>query len=126
MRRESDNKIVLIDFGAVKQIQPQESTEQENFTVAIGTRGYAPAEQYAGHPTFCSDIYALGMIGIQALTGIPPYQLSPSESGDIMWRNLVTVKEEFAQVLDKMVRYHFAARYQSAAEALEDLEKIEV
>jgi hypothetical protein len=38
----------------------------------------------------------------------------------------VTVKEEFAQVLDKMVRYHFAARYQSAAEALEDLEKIEV
>ena len=126
MRRESDNKIVLIDFGAVKQIQPQEQTDQENFTVAIGTRGYAPAEQYAGHPAFCSDIYALGMIAIQALTGIPPYQLSPSESGDIMWRNLATVKEEFAQILDKMVRYHFAARYQSAAEVLEDLEKIEV
>jgi CHASE2 domain-containing sensor protein/tRNA A-37 threonylcarbamoyl transferase component Bud32 len=124
MRRQSDNQIFLIDFGAVKQIQPLEPTDQENFTVAIGTRGYAPAEQYAGHPALCSDIYALGMIGIQALTGIPPYQLSHSDSGDIIWRHLVTVREEFAVILEKMVRYHFAARYQSAAEVLEDLRRI--
>ena len=124
MRRESDNQLFLIDFGAVKQIQPQEPTDQENYTVAIGTRGYAPAEQYAGHPTLSSDIYALGMIGIQALTGIPPYQLGHSESGDVIWRHLVTVREEFAVVLEKMVRYHFAARYQSAAEVLEDLQRI--
>ena len=124
MRRESDNQLFLIDFGAVKQIQPQEPTDQENYTVAIGTRGYAPAEQYAGHPTLSSDIYALGMIGIQALTGIPPYQLGHSESGDVIWRHLVSVGEEFAAVLEKMVRYHFAARYQSAAEVLEDLQRI--
>lgn len=124
MRRESDNQLFLIDFGAVKQIRPQEPTDQENYTVAIGTRGYAPAEQYAGHPTLSSDIYALGMIGIQALTGIPPYQLGHSESGDVIWRHLVTVREEFAVILEKMVRYHFAARYQSAAEVLEDLQRI--
>jgi CHASE2 domain-containing sensor protein/tRNA A-37 threonylcarbamoyl transferase component Bud32 len=124
MRRESDNQLFLIDFGAVKQIQPQEPTDQENYTVAIGTRGYAPAEQYAGHPTLSSDIYALGMIGIQALTGIPPYQLGHSESGDVIWRHLVTVREEFAVILEKMVRYHFAARYQSAAEVLDDLQRI--
>lgn len=124
MRRESDNQLFLIDFGAVKQIQPQEPTDQENYTVAIGTRGYAPAEQYAGHPTLSSDIYALGMIGIQALTGIPPYQLGHSESGDVIWRHLVTVREEYAVILEKMVRYHFAARYQSAAEVLEDLQRI--
>jgi CHASE2 domain-containing sensor protein/tRNA A-37 threonylcarbamoyl transferase component Bud32 len=124
MRRESDNQLFLIDFGAVKQIQPQEPTDQENYTVAIGTRGYAPAEQYAGHPTLSSDIYALGMIGIQALTGIPPYQLGHSESGDVIWRHLVTVREEFAVILEKMVRYHFAARYQSAADVLDDLQRI--
>jgi tRNA A-37 threonylcarbamoyl transferase component Bud32 len=124
MRRESDNQLFLIDFGAVKQIQPQEPTDQENYTVAIGTRGYAPAEQYAGHPTLSSDIYALGMIGIQALTGIPPYQLGHSESGDVIWRHLATVREEFAVILEKMVRYHFAARYQSAAEVLDDLQRI--
>ena len=125
MRRSHDDKIVLIDFGAVKQIQPQEQMDKEGNTVAIGTRGYAPPEQYAGHPNFSSDIYALGMIGIQALTGIPPHQLKPSEeTGDISWRHLANVSEEIGQIVDKMVRYHFPARYQTAAAVLEDLRKI--
>jgi CHASE2 domain-containing sensor protein len=125
MRRHHDNKIVLIDFGAVKQIQPQEQMDKEGNTVAIGTRGYAPPEQYAGHPNFSSDIYALGMIGIQALTGIPPHQLKPSEeTGDISWRHLANVNEEIGQIVDKMVRYHFPSRYQTAAAVLEDLRKI--
>lgn len=125
MRRHHDNKVVLIDFGAVKQIQPQEQTDKEGNTVAIGTRGYAPPEQYAGHPNFSSDIYALGMIGIQALTGIPPHQLKPSEeTGDISWRHLANVNEEMGRIVDKMVRYHFPSRYQTAAAVLEDLRKI--
>jgi CHASE2 domain-containing sensor protein/tRNA A-37 threonylcarbamoyl transferase component Bud32 len=130
MRRHADNKIVLIDFGAVKQIHPQEQTDQESYTVAVGTRGYAPPEQYAGHPMFCSDIYAMGMIGIQAITGIPTHQFSLSETGDISWRHLANVgkdiSEKFADILEKMVRYHFAARYQSATEVMEALEKLEV
>ena len=125
MRRHLDNKIVLIDFGAVKQIQPQEQMDKEGNTVAIGTRGYAPPEQYAGHPNFSSDIYALGMIGIQALTGIPTHQLKPSEeTGDISWRDLANVSEEIGQIVDKMVRYHFPARYQTASAVLEDLKKL--
>lgn len=125
MRRHHDGKLFLIDFGAVKQIQPQERTDQESFTVAIGTRGYAPPEQYAGHPSFSSDIYALGMIGIQAITGIPPHQLTLSpDTGDISWRHLANVREEFALIIDKMVRYHFPARYQSAASVLEDLRQL--
>ena len=126
MRRELDNQFVLIDFGAVKQIQPLQG-EQESLTVAIGTRGYAPPEQLAGHPSFSSDIYALGMIAIQAVTGISTYQLPLSpETGDITWRHLANVSEEFAQIIEKMVRYHFADRYQRAAEVLEALEIFKV
>lgn len=125
MRRELDGQLVLIDFGAVKQIQPPEQADKEGFTVAIGTRGYAPPEQYAGHPSFSSDIYALGMIGIQAVTGIATHQLPFSaETGELTWRDLANVSEEFAEILDKMVRYHFAARYQSAAGAMEALQQI--
>ena len=125
MRRHHDNKVVLIDFGAVKQIQPQHRSDQEEITVAIGTRGYAPPEQYAGHPSFSSDIYALGMIGIQGLTGIAPSQLKLSEeTGDISWRHLANVSPELAQIIDQMVRYHFPARYQTATEVLEHLRKI--
>jgi serine/threonine protein kinase len=123
IRRQADGKVVLIDFGAVKQIQPQDQNDQEGATVAIGTRGYAPPEQYAGHPSFSSDIYALGMIGIQALTGITPHQLPVSlETGDINWRHLANVSEEFGQILEKMVRYHFVERYQSVAVVLKELE----
>ena len=125
MRRELDGQLVLIDFGAVKQIQPPEQADKEGFTVAIGTRGYAPPEQYAGHPSFSSDIYAVGMIGIQALTGIATHQLPFSaETGELTWRDLANVSEEFAEILDKMVRYHFAARYQSAAGVMEALQQI--
>lgn len=124
MRSELDDKFVLIDFGAVKQIQPQERPDQEGQTVAIGTRGYAPAEQYAGHPSFSSDIYALGMIGVQAVTGIFPHQLTVSETGDVSWRHLANVSEEFGLILEKMVRYHFPERYQSAAVVMEELQRL--
>ncbi len=124
IRNSQDNNLVLIDFGAVKKMQPP-SNETELATVAIGTRGYAAPEQLAGHPRLSSDIYALGMIGIQALTGVPPQALEINpDTGNVEWRHLVTVSDKLAHILDKMVCYHFNERYQSAAEVLEDLSKL--
>ena len=126
IRRHQDGRLVLIDFGAVKEIQPQEVSEQE-LTVVIGTRGYTPPEQVHGRPRVTSDIYALGMIAIQALTGIHPNQLPQDViTGDICWRHLTVVGEEFGQILDKMVRYHFVERYQSATEVLQDLKRLAI
>lgn len=125
IRSAQDHRLVLIDFGAVKLMQPANSEQTELATVAIGTRGYAPPEQFAGHPRLCSDIYALGMIAIQALTGILPQELHPDpETGNIIWRSQAQVSEEFAAILDKMVRYHFSDRYQSASTVLEELKSI--
>ncbi|MBD2447116.1 CHASE2 domain-containing protein [Nostoc sp. FACHB-152] len=125
IRSNQDNRLVLIDFGAVKLMQPQTSEQTELATVAIGTRGYAPPEQFAGHPRLSSDIYALGMIAIQAITGIQPQELQPDpETGNVMWRHRVQINEELAVILDKMVRYHFSDRYQSAAAVLQDLNQI--
>ncbi|MBD2360482.1 CHASE2 domain-containing protein [Anabaena minutissima FACHB-250] len=125
IRSAKDNRLVLIDFGAVKLMQPVSSEETELATVAIGTRGYAPPEQFAGHPRLASDIYALGMMGIQALTGISPQELQPDpETGNVMWREAAEVSVELAEILDKMVRYHFSDRYQSANAVLQDLKQI--
>jgi CHASE2 domain-containing sensor protein/predicted Ser/Thr protein kinase len=124
IRCAQNNRLVLIDFGAVKLMQPPSSEQTELATVAIGTRGYAPPEQFAGHPRLCSDIYALGMIAIQAITGIPPQELHPDpETGNVMWRQTVQVSEELAAILDKMVCYHFSDRYQSATAVLQDLKR---
>ncbi|MBD2295280.1 CHASE2 domain-containing protein [Anabaena sphaerica FACHB-251] len=122
MRSTQDNRLVLIDFGAVKLIQPRIDEATELATVAIGTRGYSPPEQFAGHPRLSSDIYALGIIGIQAITGIPPQELPVNpETGNIMWRQRTNVSDELGAILDKMVCYHFGDRYQSATAVLQDL-----
>ncbi|WP_341733496.1 serine/threonine-protein kinase [Microcoleus sp. EPA2] len=125
MRRRQDGKIVLIDFGAVREINQLIVNVNGNVTttIAIGTPGYAPSEQAKGKPKLCSDVYAVGMIGIQALTGIPPHQLQEDpRTGEVIWRQLVPrVDSRFADVLDKMVRDHFSQRYQNAGEALQAL-----
>lgn len=122
IRRKEDNKLVLIDFGAVKQIQPQSGTEREDRTVAVGTTGYSPPEQLYGQPKLNSDIYALGMVGIQALIGIDPSQLEKDPAtGEVVWRDRTQVSQGVAAIVNKMVRYNFAERYQSATQVLHDL-----
>jgi eukaryotic-like serine/threonine-protein kinase len=124
MRRRQDGKIVLIDFGAVKEISTLTANErgETTATIAIGTPGYMPSEQSLGRPRFCSDLYAVGMLAIYALTGIPPYELPKDPTdGEVIWRNWAKVSDGLAEVLSKMVRYHFNQRYQTAAEVLQAL-----
>lgn len=127
IRRKSDGKIVLIDFGAVKEIRTQIVAEpgQSSFTVGIGTQGYTPAEQLAGKPRFCSDIYALGITAIQALTGLQPSQMAEDpDTSELMWQEHVTISPGLSFILDRMVRYHYSQRYQSAVDVLNALQKI--
>ncbi|WP_193199710.1 protein kinase domain-containing protein [Nostoc sp. MG11] len=126
IRRDYDGKLVLIDFGAVKQMQTQVAADSQiAATVAIGTPGYMPAEQAQGKPRHNSDIYALGMIAIQALTGILPSQLQENlETGEVVWQNQTQVSLRLAEVVQKMVRYHYRDRYQSATEVLQDLREL--
>ena len=122
IRREADYKLVLVDFGAVKQLRSPLVMVggQQTATVAIGTPGYMPTEQGQGKPRPNSDIYALGIIAIQALTGVPASQLQEDpDTGEINWQHLIPVNPELVAILTKMVRYHFKERYQTATEALQ-------
>jgi eukaryotic-like serine/threonine-protein kinase len=124
IRRQQDGKIVLIDFGAVKEIGTLivNAQGQTSLTIAIGTPGYMPSEQAKGKPKPCSDVYAVGMIGIQALTGKTPDTLPEDpNTGEVVWRNQAQVSNNLANILDKMVRDHFSRRYQNANEALQAL-----
>jgi formylglycine-generating enzyme required for sulfatase activity/tRNA A-37 threonylcarbamoyl transferase component Bud32 len=122
LMRRQDGKIVLIDFGAVKVISTivLNAQKQTSLTIAIGTPGYMPSEQAKGKPRFASDIHAVGMIGIQALTGEHPFNLrEDTQTGEVIWRNQAQVSNNLANVLDKMVRDNFSQRYQNADEALQ-------
>lgn len=122
MRRQ-DGRIVLIDFGAVKQISTSaiNAGGQAQPTVAIGTLGYMPPEQAQGRPRPCSDIYAVGAIAIQALVGESPINLEDLNSGQIIWRDRIEVSPRLGEVLDKMICPNLSDRYQSATEVLQAL-----
>lgn len=121
IRRRQDGKLFLIDFGAVKEIQSLITNAQEQFvtTVIVGTPGYMPSEQASGHPQLSSDVYAVGAIAIQALTGILPSQLHKDNNTlELIWRDRVQVSPSLASIIDRMVSYHSNQRYPSAVEAL--------
>ncbi|MBW4594179.1 MAG: CHASE2 domain-containing protein [Brasilonema angustatum HA4187-MV1] len=123
IRRDSDGKLVLIDFGAVKEVTTQvlDHSEQTAFTIGIGTRGYAPSEQCYGRPQYSSDIYAVGMIGIKALTGMAPHEIERDANGELKWVDKAYVSHSLSNILTKMVREDFQQRYQSASQALDAL-----
>lgn len=132
IRRRSDGQIVLIDFGAVKEISSLEITNSgETRSRTIYTEGYAPAEQIRGNPKFCSDIYSIGIVAIQALTGIHPNDIPQDpKTAEFIWhystpedRPALKVSKRLKKILTKMVRYHFKDRYQSAAAVLKAIQR---
>jgi serine/threonine-protein kinase len=123
IRRLCDGKLVLIDFGVAHpidttQVKPRVVPIQRAIApVAIPPLGYIPAEQFSGQLCPNSDLYALGAIAIQALTGLDPLQLQVNPStGQIDWQKQAAVSESLACVLNGMVRYDFRYRYQSATD----------
>ncbi|HIK44959.1 MAG TPA: serine/threonine protein kinase, partial [Leptolyngbyaceae cyanobacterium M65_K2018_010] len=127
IRRNQDKKLVLIDFGAVKDKVNATQTlgsEQTALTAyAIGTPGYAPPEQMAMRPVYASDIYALGVTCVYLLSGKAPRDLAYDPvTGELLWRDQVTVSDHFAQVLKKMLEISVRHRYPSAKAVLRDLE----
>ncbi|NET61606.1 MAG: serine/threonine protein kinase [Symploca sp. SIO2E6] len=127
MRRRVDGKLVLIDFGSVKKFTSV--VERQGIgTVMAGTPGYMPDEQAAGQPRFASDVYAVGMIGLECLTGSNPLSFSKSYStGQIEWpAEQLGLSKDFVAVLDKMIAPYFPHRYPSAVEALNALNRLSV
>lgn len=127
IRRKRDGKLCLIDFGAVKEIRTQlVNSELSSLTVGVGTQGYTPSEQLAGKPRLSSDIFALGMTAIHSLTGRAPTDLPEDISSlELRWEEYVNVRPGLRYVLKKMVRHYFYQRYQSVADVLQDLGRLD-
>ena len=125
IRRASDNQLFLIDFGAVQQIRSYTAPRPIGRPVKMRLCGYIPPEQLTGQAHPSSDLYALGMIAIEALTGLEAPQFPVDlDTGEAIWQHQQPVSEELVFVLNQMVRYNFKDRYQSATEALQALQQL--
>jgi len=127
IRRQTDKKLVLIDFGAVKNdvnsVLAASSSPQTALTnFAIGTAVFAPPEQMAMRPVYASDLYALGMTSIYLLTGMSLKDIECNhQTGEMDWQKYVTVSDSFATVLKKMTELTIKYRYKTAVEVLDAL-----
>ncbi len=126
IRRAKDGKLVLIDFGAVKEVRQVANLGMKHLSasIGIGTPGYMPTEQAIGFPRLASDVYAVGAIGIQCLTGQAPHELFDEGVLALRWQHLCRVSAGLAMVLEKMVAQQPHERYENgmvAAEAIDQL-----
>ncbi len=126
IRRVSDGKLVLIDFGSIQPVDFGTDTELPIYRIPVTSLGYIPPEQFIGQTQLSSDIYALGMIAIQALTGLTPLQLQVDpRSNEIIWRTKDTeVSDYLAMVISRMIRYSHQNRFQTVAEVYQALKQI--
>ncbi|MGA7934570.1 MAG: serine/threonine-protein kinase [Kovacikia sp.] len=127
IRCKDDGRLVLIDFGAVKekiaQVSDGSSALRHSTTQFVGTVGFASPEQLASRPIYSSDIYALGVTCLYLLTGKPPLEFDYEFiSGELRWKDHLTVSEHFGNILTKMLKVAPRDRYQSPKEILRALE----
>ncbi|MEA5513188.1 serine/threonine-protein kinase [Nodularia sp. UHCC 0506] len=126
IRRTSDGKLVLIDFGFIQSVDLGLSLELPIDEIPVTSLGYIPPEQFIGQTQPNSDIYALGMIAIQALTGREALQFKVDpQTNEIIWRTQDTsINDYLAAVLSHMIRYDCQERFQSAGEVLHILKQM--
>ena len=118
--QQRDHTPVLIDFGAVRETMGMKLTPQGQSTqsIVIGTPGYMPSEQAAGRAVFASDLYAMGLTAIYALTGKIPQELPTDPmTGEVQWRSYApTVSNGLAGILDRAIASHSRDRFTTAQE----------
>ncbi len=135
IRRKSDGKLVLIDFGGAKQVTQTSLARQ---ATVLYTIGYAPSEQMAGFVFPASDLYALGVTCVRLFTQCLPLQddsgqfddrIYDAMNSEWLWRNIlrekgITISDKLGKILDKLLQHLVKDRYQTAAEVLEDLNSL--
>jgi TPR repeat protein/serine/threonine protein kinase len=75
IRVTGDGRVKLLDFGVAQSSRPERAGESPSLRGAVGTIVYASPEQLFGGPiTTASDIYSLGAILYELLTGKAPFR----------------------------------------------------
>ncbi len=120
--RRRDQRLALIDFGAVQFHTPDDEISPNTRPTIVGTAGYMPLEQMMGKTVPATDIYALAATTIHLLSRRHPADL-PVAGMAMQFQEFINVSAPFQQILQKMLAPHLEDRFASATEVLSALEK---
>ncbi|WP_291083975.1 Stk1 family PASTA domain-containing Ser/Thr kinase [Dietzia sp. UBA5065] len=122
--------VKLADFGLVRAVAESRATSR---SVVMGTAAYLSPEQISGADTDArSDLYSLGVLAYEMLTGEPPF--SGDNSIAVAYRRLETdvpapseqsdtVAEDLDHLILRATRRSREDRYADAGEMLDDLDR---
>ena len=121
IRRCSDQKLVLVDFGAAKHAT---ATLLAKTGTSIGKPSYGAPEQMLGKSVFQSDLFGLGVTCLHFLTNVEPFTLYDVLENEYQWRQFLNgkvVSDRFGKLLDRMIAYRVKERPNSVVEMLQEL-----
>ncbi|MGL5062658.1 MAG: protein kinase domain-containing protein [Microcoleus sp.] len=123
VRRQSDNKPVLIDFGIAKLLTDSAILRAATL---IGSQDYFAPEQMRGKVFPASDLYSLGITCVRMLTQVPPLDMYDFDREKWWWREYLpkgtSISPQLGQILDKLLQPPLKDRYSFAAEVLQDID----
>jgi tetratricopeptide (TPR) repeat protein/predicted Ser/Thr protein kinase len=129
MWETGSGRILVMDFGLAKTLEGERMTQTG---AMVGTMEYmSPEQALAGHLDQRSDIFSLGLIFYELLTGQTPFRADSALASLIKrtQERVVPVSEldktvppELSQIVSRCLERDVALRYQNASELLADLE----
>lgn len=134
LRNDDADRVTLIDFGIARRALPDKPITKTGFS--IGTPAYMAPEQARGEReiTAAADVFSLGCVIYECLTGEPLYlgEYSISKEGGISYEEgapiralLPSIPESFAALLDRMYNKVVAERPQNGGALLEEIEALD-
>ncbi|WP_181243716.1 protein kinase domain-containing protein [Chamaesiphon polymorphus] len=120
IRRQDDGRFSLIGFSSVKDLGNVWPNLPDEDTRYLNDPSYVSYEQEQNMPQLNSDLYAVGAIAIQALTGKFPLE-KDGYTYELKWRDEVNIDRRLVEIINRMVRPDYRNRYSSPLEALEAL-----
>lgn len=128
--RQPDRQLVVIGFEQLRRSQQSllELLGQPITWNSSLNDGYQPPEHHWGLPNPASDVYTIGIIAIQALTGITPDQFAIDPvTQNLSWQVRCPTRQldpAFIELLNCMVCHDASQRYPTAIVALHHLQQM--
>jgi eukaryotic-like serine/threonine-protein kinase len=119
-------KVVDFSISRLLDQNPYASTR-------VGSPPYMAPEHFQGRATFASDVYSIGVMMYEMVTGVLPFfDINPARIEELVAQGRFTppnlknrkVSKEFSDVITRAMARDLSQRYRSAAELLEDLRRL--